>query len=211
MTFGFDFVGPWCTDVTPLQYTMQQLVDMCILVTCDCRQGSGVGTGQQHISFIGLRQVGVTAELLFLGQLEGDRDHTKLSNNVSTDTQLYYSNIPSLAALSLLPFPSFSLPVIFPPLSFSPLSKVHSHPFAVQCIRPFSFLCDEDHAAPLLLLLTLPQFDLCIAHRHHPFLHCNCTHAAAGALQGRGPGGRRLRRKVPWGEAEKVWVVNNRS
>ncbi len=165
-----------------------------MLVTCDGRQRSGVGIGQQHISFIGLRQVGVTAELLLLGQLEGDRDHTKLSNDASTDTQLCYLNIPPLAVFSLLSFLS-----TFPPLSSRdlPLTNAHSHPFALQCIRPFSFLCDEDHAAPLLLLLTLPQSDLCVAHRHHPLLRCTCTHAAAGALQGGGPGGRRLRGEVP--------------
>lgn len=60
----------------------------CTLVTCDGGQGSGVGVGQQHLSFIRLRQVGVTAELLFLGQLEGDRDHAAFSNHSSTDAQL---------------------------------------------------------------------------------------------------------------------------
>lgn len=84
---------------------MQHHVNLCTLVTCDGWQGSGVGIGQQHISFIRLRQVGVTAELLFLGQLEGDRDHTKLSNSTYTDTQLYYLIISSLPHIfsSLIP------------------------------------------------------------------------------------------------------------
>lgn len=81
MTFNFDFGGPWFAGISQIQYTIKCHVDLCMLVTCDGRQGSGVGIGQRHISFIRLRQVGVAAELLFLGQLEGDRDHTKHGNN----------------------------------------------------------------------------------------------------------------------------------
>lgn len=168
-----------------------------MLVTCHGRQGSGVCIGQRHISFIGLRQVGVTAELLFLRQLEGDRDHTKLSNNTSEDTQLRYLNTPSLAAFSPLPL------LIFSPLSNRlPPAKALSHPFAVQRVRPLSFLCDEDHAAPLLLLFTLPQFDLRVGHSHHNLLRSTRAHAAAGALKG--PGGRRLGGEVPGRRQEQI-------
>lgn len=76
-------------------------------------------------------------------------------------------------------------------------ANAHSNPFAVQRVGPLSLLCDEDHAAPLLLLLALPQFDLCIAHRHHPLLHCAYTHAAAGARQGGIPGDGGFRGEVP--------------
>lgn len=144
----------------------------CVFVTCNGRQGSGVGIGQQHISVVWLRQVGVTAELLLLRQLEGARDHTKLSNNISKDTQRHVTHCPPCHFIS----------------SHAPRTP-HSHPFAVQRARPLSLLCDEDHAAPLLLLLTLPQFDLCVTHRHHPSLLCHAyAHAAAGARQGGSPG-----------------------
>lgn len=65
-------------------------------VTCDSRQGSGVGIGQQHISFTGLRQVCVTAELLFLGQLEGDRDHTMVSNTTPRVLLKLHDDLPSV-------------------------------------------------------------------------------------------------------------------
>lgn len=54
----------------------KQTVFLCVLVTCDSWQGSRVGVGQWHSLLIWLRQVGVTAELLLLWQLGGDRDHT---------------------------------------------------------------------------------------------------------------------------------------
>lgn len=95
-----------------------------VFVTCDGRQGSGVGVGQQHFSFIWLRQVGVTAELLLLRQLEGDRDHTKGCSRTETPLNL----------LSSHSFPS-------PLLIFSPLSPPsEAHPFAVQRVCPLSFL-----------------------------------------------------------------------
>lgn len=151
-----------------------------MLVTCDGGQGSGVGVGQRHISFVWLRQVGVTAELLFLGQLEGDRDHTKLSSRSTSIT-----STPLHSLLFLPPLSSRALPP----------TRARSHPFAVQRACPFSFLRDEDHAAPLLLLLTLSQLDLGVTHRHHHLLRCACAHAPARALKG--PGGRRLGGEVP--------------
>lgn len=76
-------------------------------------------------------------------------------------------------------------------------ANARSNPFAVQRVHPLSLLGDEDHAAPLLLLLALPQSDLCIANCHHPLLHCAYTHAAAGARQGSSPGDGGFRWKVP--------------
>lgn len=63
-------------------------IDVCVLVTCDGRQGSGVCIGQRDVFFIRICQVCVTAELLFLGQLEGDRDHINLNNNSTSLTML---------------------------------------------------------------------------------------------------------------------------
>ncbi len=88
--FSFWLCLWFVTGVIQLQYNMQCHVVLCLSVTCDGRQGSGVCVGQCHIFCIWLSQVGVTAELLFLGQLEGDRDHTKLSSSISTDTKLCY-------------------------------------------------------------------------------------------------------------------------
>lgn len=66
--------------------------------------------------------------------------------------------------------------------------KGRPHPFAVQRARPFSLLGDEDHAAPLLLLLALPQPDLGVTNRHHQILRIAGAHAPAGALEGEGSG-----------------------
>lgn len=157
-------------------------MNLCTFVTCDGRQRSGVGVGQRHVAFAWIGQVGVTAELLFLGQLEGDRDHKKFCNVASTDSHF---------SLSL------SLPLASHPRSYLP-PRDQSHPFAVQRLCPFSFLRDEDHAASLLLLLTLPQLHLCVAHRHHPLPRTHTrAHTAAGARQGGVPGGGRVWRVVP--------------
>lgn len=135
-----------------------------MLHTCDGRQRPGVGASERHAVLVGLGQVGVAAELLLLGQLEGDRDHTKLS---------------ALCAASSEP----------PALIFS-----DPHPFAVQRVGPLPLLGDEDHAAPLLLLLALAHLDLGVAHRHHHLLRGADAHAA-GARQG--PGGGRVRGQLP--------------
>ena len=71
------------------------------MITCDGGQGSGVGISQRHTSFIRLTQVGVTAELLFLGQLEGDRDQTKLSTASHTRLLLSFSFLYFLYSLIL--------------------------------------------------------------------------------------------------------------
>lgn len=145
-----------------------------MVVTCDGWQGSGVGVGQCNTLLVWLWQVGVTAELLLLWQLEGDRDQP---------------TAPSP------PFsPSSDGPVLVEThRHFSIKQKAHPHPFAVQRAGPFSLLGDEDHAAPLLLLLALPQPDLGVTHRHHQIL--GHAHAPAGVLEGEDSGW--LWRQVP--------------
>ena len=50
-------------------------VCVCVCDTCNSRKRSGVGVGEKDIFLRArFRQVGVTAELLLLGQLEGDRE-----------------------------------------------------------------------------------------------------------------------------------------
>lgn len=168
-----------------------------VCVTCDGRQGSRVGVGQRHTFFIWLRQIGVTAELLFLGQLEGDKDHGKRGHHTSQEL-----NILLLSHAFTCNTSRFSIFVPF--LIFSYITN--SYPSAIQRTGPFSFLCDEDHAAPFLFLLTLSHFYLCFAHRDHaPLLHCTYTNTATGAWQGgRVPGAWRLRRDVPGRRQEGV-------
>lgn len=88
-------LGHWITGVTQLQNTVKFQVDLCIFITCDGRKWSGVGMSQQHIFFIRLRQVGVAAELLFLGQLERDRDQTKLDSSSAYSHSIILSLLPS--------------------------------------------------------------------------------------------------------------------
>lgn len=52
-----------------------------MLRTSDGGQGPWVCAGQWHGRFIWLSQVGVAAELLLLGELERDGDHTSLSHD----------------------------------------------------------------------------------------------------------------------------------
>lgn len=158
---------------------------ICVLHTSDGRQRPWVCIGQHHGGFIRLRQVGVAAELLLLGQLQGDRDHTNSAMTISTQPRRFTS-------------------LMFPPLLSADL-KSPSHPSAVQRTRPFSFLSDEDHAASLLLFLALPHFDLSVAHCHHHLLDCVWTHAAAGTLKD--PGCWRLGAKVPNSRKEEDKLV----
>lgn len=62
-------------------YVFKRWVFLCVLVTCDGWQGSRVGAGQWHTFLVGPRQVGVTAELLLLWQLGGDRDHATAASS----------------------------------------------------------------------------------------------------------------------------------
>lgn len=112
---------------------------------------------------------------------EGERDHTNSAMTIATQPRCF----PSL---------------VFPPLRSADL-KGHSHPSAVQCTRPFSFLSNEDHAASLLFLFALPHFDLSVSHCHHHLLDCVWTHAPAGTLKD--PGCWRLGAKVPISRKEE--------
>lgn len=85
-------MGSWLIGLTTVRYQ----APWDIVITCDGGQGSGVGIRERHTSFIRLTQVGVTAELLFLGQLEGDRDQTKLSTGSHTRLLLSFSFLYSL-------------------------------------------------------------------------------------------------------------------
>lgn len=171
---------PWLSVLTSLS----RLRWFSASVTCDGWQGSRVGIGQWHVFGVWLTQVGVAAELLLLGQLEGDRDQ-KTKQQLSKGSE--FSGLSIYTQPPPLPFPSSSW-CACPYNLLSCSTANNAHPFAVQRTRPFSLLWDENHAASFLLLLALPQFDLCITHRHHALLTYAHANTTAGAGQSGGPG-----------------------